>query len=168
MPESVACISLGSNIEPEKHLCEAVRLLRQNSIVLAVSSAYRTAPQGDTHQADFLNMAVQLQTDLTPAAFKSEIIADIERALGRVRDPNNKNAPRTIDLDISLWNDEVLDYGTKPWHIPEPDILCFAHVAVPLAEIAPDYIHPEVHESLFNIAKRLQPESVQRLSVRIC
>lgn len=167
MPEHIAFISLGSNIDPETNLRAAVRLLSEHAAILAVSSAYRTPPQGDTHQADFLNLAVKLKTTLTPAEFKTQIITAIEQQLGRVRDPHNKNAPRTIDLDISLWNDETLDYGTKPWHIPEPDILRFAHVAVPLAEIAPDYIHPEAQQTLSKIAAGTNPQTIERLTVRM-
>jgi 2-amino-4-hydroxy-6-hydroxymethyldihydropteridine diphosphokinase len=167
MPENLAFISLGSNIEPEKNLREAVRLLREHTEVLATSSVYRTPPQGYTEQADFWNMAVKLKTDLTPAEFKAQIIGKIEQALKRVRDPNNKNAPRTIDLDISLWNDETFDYGAKPWHVPEPDILRFAHVAVPLAELAPDYQHPETKQKLEDIAKSINQETMERLSVRV-
>lgn len=167
MPENVAFISLGSNIEPEKNLRAAVRLLRERCAVLAVSSAYRTPPQGDTEQADFWNMAVKLKTDVSPTEFKSQIIGEIEQLLKRVRDPNNKNAPRTIDLDISLWNDEAFDFGTKSWHIPEPDIVRFAHVAVPLAELAPDYIHPEARQTLSDIVQGMNTQTIERLPVRI-
>jgi len=83
---------------------------------------------------------------------KHMVLDWIERELKRVRDPENKNAPRTIDLDISLWNDEIFDFGEKPWHIPDPDILRFAHVALPLSEIAPDYMHPTEHVALKMIA----------------
>jgi 2-amino-4-hydroxy-6-hydroxymethyldihydropteridine diphosphokinase len=151
----MAFITLGSNIEPQRNLRQAVQLLRQNCTVLRCSSVYRTAPQGFTDQADFLNMAVQIETQLTPLAFKQQVIAAIEQALGRVRDPRNKNAPRTIDLDIALWNQEVMDYGERPWHIPDPDILRFAHVTVPLAELAPDYVHPETGTTLGHIVSQL-------------
>lgn len=162
---SIVYLSLGSNIAPETNLKKAVSLLRLHSEVLALSSVYRTAPQGFMQQDDFLNMAVKMTTRLTPAEFKAQIIADIEQRSGRVRDPLNKNAPRTIDLDISLWNHDVLDYGDKPWHVPEPDILTFAHVAVPLAEIAPDYIHPETGQTLAQIAQQLDAGVMQRQAI---
>ncbi len=162
MPEHTVYVSLGSNIEPEKNLTAAIRLLRESSTVLALSSAYRTPPQGFTEQADFLNMAVKLTTMLSPTDFKTRVLADIESQLKRVRDPNNKNAPRTIDLDISLWDDEIIDYGEKPWHIPERDILRFAHVAIPLAEIAPDYRHPEAAQTLAEIAARFNTHDMRR------
>lgn len=166
-PGNTAYLSLGSNIAPERNLRQAVRMLRQHDQELVASSVYRTPPQGFTQQADFLNMAVKLTTHLSPSAFKTQIIGSIEQQLGRVRDPNNKNAPRTIDLDISLWNDRVLDYGDKPWHIPESDILRFAHVAVPLAEIAPDYIHPETGQTLAQIAAQFDASTMQRENMNI-
>jgi 2-amino-4-hydroxy-6-hydroxymethyldihydropteridine diphosphokinase len=143
---------IGSNIEPEKNLVLAVGLLRQLGLVLALSSVYQTTPQGYSEQADFLNMAVALKTSYTIEDFRRLAVEGIERDLGRVRDPNNVNAPRTIDLDIALWGHRVMDYGEKPWHVPNQDILRFAHVAIPLAEIAPDYVHPEVGQTLACIA----------------
>ncbi|MBZ0275749.1 MAG: 2-amino-4-hydroxy-6-hydroxymethyldihydropteridine diphosphokinase [Anaerolineae bacterium] len=157
-----AYVSLGSNIEPERNLAQAVRLLRTKCAVLAVSSVYRTPPQGYTDQPDFLNMAVKISTTLAPYAFKTDVLGWIERELKRVRDPLNKNAPRTIDLDISLWGDEVLDYGPKPWHVPDPDISRFAHVAVPLAELAPEYVHPERGQTLAAIAAGIDTTGMVR------
>jgi len=148
----IVYVSLGSNIEPERNLARAIDLLREKTNVLAVSSAYQTAPQGFTEQADFLNMAVALTTMLDAESLKREVLDAIERELQRVRDPNNKNAPRTIDLDISLWGSAVFEYGAKPYRIPDPDIVRFAHVAVPLAELAPDYVHPTDGRTLREIA----------------
>lgn len=137
-------------------------MLRTHCTLLAISPVYRTSPQGYSDQADFLNMAVKLSTTLTPLALKSQVLAEIERTLGRVRDPNNKNAPRTIDVDISLWDSLVTSYGEKPWLIPDPDILRFAHVAVPLADLAPDYRHPETGQKLAEIAGQFDRTSTKR------
>jgi 2-amino-4-hydroxy-6-hydroxymethyldihydropteridine diphosphokinase len=153
-PSNLAFISLGSNIQPKLNLRRAVELLRTRTELLAVSSAYRTLPQGYTDQPDFLNMAIRLATPLSPITLKKDVLDWIERELGRVRDPNNKNAPRTIDLDVSLWNHDVFNYGEKPWDIPDPDIVHFAHVAIPLAELAPDYVHPVEGITLAQIAAR--------------
>ena len=164
-PDARVYLSLGSNIDPEANLKAAIRLLQQQTRVLALSSVYRSAPQGFADQADFLNMAVLLRTALMPGPFKQEIIAGVEAALGRLRDPGNKNAPRTIDLDIALWDDAVFDYGAKPWHIPDPDIPRFAHVAVPLADLAPDYIHPESRRTLAQIAAALDSSTLRRVAL---
>ncbi len=145
-------ISLGSNINPKKNLSFAAFLLNEVTPIQRISSAYVTPPQGFADQADFWNAAVKIQTELSPITLKHEVLDVIERQMKRVRDSSNKNAPRTIDLDISLWNDEIFEYGEKPWRVPDPDILRFAHVVIPLAEIAPDYVHPVEKITLTKIA----------------
>jgi dihydroneopterin aldolase/2-amino-4-hydroxy-6-hydroxymethyldihydropteridine diphosphokinase len=162
----IVYVSLGANIEPEHNLAQAVRWLRQKCHVLALSSVYRTPPQGFSDQPDFLNMAVQLTTLLTPITLKQTVLDWIEGQLGRQRDPTNKNAPRTIDLDISLWGDAVFEYGDKPWRVPDKDILHFAHVAVPLAELAPAYLHPIEGVTLAVIAARFAAQPLQRLPLK--
>lgn len=154
-------IALGSNIEPEANLRRCVELLRSKITVTALSSVYRTPPQGDTNQADFLNMVIQGRSSITPSTLKIDVLDWIERELKRVRDPLNKNAPRTIDLDLLLWGDAVMDYGSKPWRVPDADILRYAHVAVPLAELAPDHIHPTEKIPIRVIAERFQHVSFE-------
>lgn len=156
-------LSLGSNIEPEKNLRRAVQLLREECLVLAISSLYRTPPQGFIDQPDFLNMAVKVQTSLPPEAFKLQVLAGIEKQLHRWRDPANKNAPRTIDLDISLWGKLTFQYGTKPWCVPDEDILRFAHVALPLAELTPNFVHPRLGISLAAIAARFETARITKI-----
>jgi 2-amino-4-hydroxy-6-hydroxymethyldihydropteridine diphosphokinase len=148
-----AYLSLGSNMDKERNLPCAVAMLRSAGSLLAISQAYETAPVGSADQPSFLNAAVLLETELSARDLKQGIIAGIESRLGRIRNPQDKNAPRTIDIDISLWNDEVTEVLDQP--IPDPDILRFAHVAVPLAEIAPDLIHPQEGQSLARIAEQL-------------
>ena len=106
-----------------------------------------------------------MRTELDAITLKHTVLDWIERELKRERDPNNKNAPRTIDLDISLWNSAVFDYGEKPWHVPDRDILRFAHVALPLAEIAPDYVHPTEHVALKMIAGRFAGEDFDKIKI---
>ena len=140
--KNVVYVSIGSNISPEKNLTEALRRLRKYTTVLALSPVYLTEPRGDGAQGYFLNMAAKIHTHRSPLRFKTEVTDRIEAELRRVRDPKNKNAPRTIDLDISLWNRDILEFGEKPWKAQDEDIVHFAHVAIPLADIAPDYLHP--------------------------
>jgi dihydroneopterin aldolase/2-amino-4-hydroxy-6-hydroxymethyldihydropteridine diphosphokinase len=156
-------VSLGSNIEPEVNLPEAVRRLATRCHLLAVSPVYETRPVGTRNQANFLNAAVLIETDLTPVEFKSKVLQVIEDDLGRVR-TGDKNAPRTIDLDISLFKDQVLETAGR--RIPDPEILKFSHIARPLAELAPQLRHPETGQSMAEIAESL-PESdlVQRPDV---
>jgi len=154
-----AFLSLGSNIEPEHNLREAVHLLREHCTVLAASPVYETAPVGTLDQANFLNAAVWIETRLTAEQLKTTVLASIEAALGRVR-TSDKNAPRTIDLDIALFNLAVLDVGAR--HIPDPDIPKYAHVAVPLADLAPYRIHPETGQTLEEIAAGLPRDGLRR------
>ncbi len=152
-----AFVSIGSNVEPEYYLPEAVRRLAQRCQLLAVSRAYESAPVGNDGGPNFINGAVLLATDLAAEELKGRVLLEIEAALGRLRTAD-KNAPRTIDLDISLFNDQVLEIGSR--HIPEPDILKHAHVAQPLADLAPHYRHPETAQSLLDIARSLPDQGL--------
>jgi 2-amino-4-hydroxy-6-hydroxymethyldihydropteridine diphosphokinase len=114
-------------------------------------------------QPNFLNLAVLIETDLNPCQVKEKIIQPIEIELQRVRQAD-KNAPRTIDLDIILYNDEILDYVPENGlvhHLPDPDLKRFAHVAVPIAELAPNKPHPETGQPLSEIADQLLAEATQ-------
>ncbi|XP_035670810.1 folic acid synthesis protein FOL1-like [Branchiostoma floridae] len=165
--DSVVYLSLGSNIEPRKNLRDAIAFLKTKALVLKVSSSFLTPPQLQTNQPDIVNMAAQILTEMTPTQLKT-FISEIEEELLRVRDPNNKHGPRTVDLDISLWGSEVLEYsiagteegtnhsppnGNKKKKVPDPDVLRFAHVAVPLAEISPHLKHPTNGSTLASIAR---------------
>lgn len=143
-------VALGSNIEPERHLKDAVRLLGERCRLLSVSPVYQTRPVGTVDQPDFYNAAAEIETDLSAAALKTQVLAEIEQALGRVR-TSNKNAPRTIDLDIVLFGSEMLDLGRR--HIPDPDLLTYPHVAVPVADLAPQFVHPETGQTLQEIVQ---------------
>jgi 2-amino-4-hydroxy-6-hydroxymethyldihydropteridine diphosphokinase len=72
----------------------------------------------------------------------------------------DKNAPRTIDLDIALFGDQVLDVG--PRHIPDPEISKYPHIAVPLADLAPQQRHPETGQTLQEIAQGLPASGLVR------
>jgi 2-amino-4-hydroxy-6-hydroxymethyldihydropteridine diphosphokinase len=151
-----AYLSLGSNIQPERHLPAAVRALSGFGEVEAVSRVWESPPFGVSKGAsstNFLNGAILLRTELSAVVLCVDVVPEVERKLGRVRDPQNKNAPRTIDIDLSLFNDEVLTVGHRA--IPDSAILTQAFVAVPLAEVAADYRHPLVHRTLAEIAAEL-------------
>jgi 2-amino-4-hydroxy-6-hydroxymethyldihydropteridine diphosphokinase len=151
-------LTLGSNINKEQNLPSAVQMLRDRVLVRAASSVYETEPRGTLDQPTFFNAAVLIETDLGPVAIKKNVIDEVEAALGRQRQAD-KNAPRTIDIDIALFNDEILEYvpaDGRSRRIPDPDILTFIHVAAPLAELAPDQVHPETGARLDAIAARLE------------
>lgn len=158
---NLAYLSLGSNIEPEQNLTAAVVKLGRFGHVKAVSMVWQTAPVGFIDQADFFNAAVLLETPLSAWALREQAIAQVEQELGRVR-TDNKNAPRTIDIDIMLFNDDVLMVGQR--RIPDPEVLERCFVAIPLAEIAPDYVHPETGQTLKQIGDQFDPaEAAMRL-----
>lgn len=152
---------LGSNIDKEANLPAAVRILDSLCRIVKLSSVYETVPMGLKEQPNFFNMAALIETELDPCQIKEEIIQPIEVALKREREAE-KNAPRTIDVDIVLYNDEVFDYvpgNGRVHHLPDPDIVRWAHVAVPLAELAPQKIHPETGQTLSEIAAQLEAEA---------
>lgn len=152
-------ITLGSNIEPEKNLPLAVKLLAERVSLVRVSPVYRTAPVGstgqpETGQADFLNAAAEVETNLPPYNLKFTALRDIEARLGRVRG-EDKFAARTIDLDLALYGSLILDDPQGGLTLPDPDILTRAHIALPLADLDPDFVHPVSGETLAQIAARL-------------
>ena len=156
-------IALGSNIEKEQNLPRAIELLREMCVVTAVSPIYETEPVGLLNQPNFWNTAVLLQTDLTASQIKQQLIGSIETKLKRVRQAD-KNAPRTIDADIVLFNDAVFEYDggdgrSRP--IPDPDLAKFPHVAVPVADLLPNFPHPQTGEPLGELAQRLLAEVVK-------
>jgi 2-amino-4-hydroxy-6-hydroxymethyldihydropteridine diphosphokinase len=144
-------IAMGSNIDPERNLRQAVRRLAERCDVLATSPVYETAPVGKTDQPNFLNAAVLIETVLDAGALKAQVLRAIERELGRVR-TEDKNAPRTIDLDIVLYRGQVVD----------PDVRRYAHVAVPLADLAPEIRDPETGQTLAAIAGALPASGLHR------
>lgn len=126
-------LSIGTNIgEREQNLQDAVRLLMQHKEVKVtrISSIYETAAVGFTDQADFLNIAVALETSLSSADMLS-VCQEIENDLGRVRE--FRWGPRIIDLDILLYNNENIE--TENLLVPHPRMYERAFVLVPLQEI---------------------------------
>jgi 2-amino-4-hydroxy-6-hydroxymethyldihydropteridine diphosphokinase len=148
---NLAYLCLGSNLQPELYLPMAAARLSELGQVCAASRVYQSRPMGRLDQPDFLNAAVLLRTSLSAAALR-QALRQIEARLGRIRG-HDRNAPRTIDIDLSLFNHEVLTVGRR--RIPDPDLLTRAFVAVPVAELDPDYCHPLTGEPLRAIAARL-------------
>ena len=148
-----AFLALGSNIQPEICLPASVRALARHGSVIATSRVFLTAPIGFKDQPDFLNAALLLATDHSASELCERIIPDIESALGRVRDPGNRNAPRTIDIDLALFNHEQLRVGHR--EIPDPEILERSFLAAALADLDPEYVHPVAERSLAQISEEL-------------
>lgn len=162
---NTAYLSLGSNIAPADNLTAAMRLLADLTDLIAVSSVWETAPFGAIDQPTYLNAAAIVQTERTPIQLKTEVLEFIEQTLGRDRQVD-KFASRTIDIDIMLFNDQIFEMGHR--HIPDAELVERAFVALPMAEIAPDYIHPETGQTLMAIAQTFEvnPDEM-RLSLDI-
>jgi 2-amino-4-hydroxy-6-hydroxymethyldihydropteridine diphosphokinase len=133
-----AGIGLGANLGDAAATLEAalVQIAAEPGIRLAARSAlYRTPPWGDTDQADFVNAAAIVETDLTPHELLGRLLA-IEARLGRTRAKDRRWGPRAIDLDLLFYGDiEIADADLE---IPHPRLFDRAFVLKPLAEIAPD------------------------------
>ena len=143
IPDHRVYLGVGSNIHPQENLPKAINLLRKEVIIDKISSVYQTQAVG-SKGPDFLNAAVLIRTKLTCEQLKKTVIRDIEDTLGRIR-TEDKNAPRTIDIDILIEDDELYD----------EDIWEQSHLAIPLAELYPDYMHPITKEPLYQVAKYL-------------
>lgn len=136
-PPGSALLSLGSNIDPQRHLDAAVAELRQRFGELTPSRYLRTAAVGFDGD-DFLNAGVLLRSDLDPVALDVWLHA-LEDRHGRRRD-GPRFSSRTLDVDLVFFDDRVLR-GPGHLQIPRPDIR-HAFVLAPLAEIAPDFVDP--------------------------
>lgn len=148
---NVAYISLGSNIGNRlEYLQEAVGLLKetQQIDVLKVSSVYETAPVGYVDQAAFLNIVVELKTLFTPHELLSKC-NEIEDLLGRKRIV--RWGPRTVDLDILLYNEENMK--TEDLIIPHPRMAERGFVLVPLMELNPNIIDPRTKQAFSNLVQ---------------
>lgn len=139
-----AWLSLGSNIEPERHIAKALEALRERFGELTVSPTYRTAAVG-FDGPDFLNLAIALDTELDPLLL-DEWLHALEDRLGRRRDVPRFSS-RTCDIDLLLYDDLVLK-GPGNLELPRPELATQAFVLQPMADIAPELVHPTLHRSL--------------------
>jgi len=131
-------LGLGSNLgNRQNNLDRALDFLSQRLRVEKVSSVYDTEPVGNVDQPRFLNSVCQVYTILAPMELLT-LAKAIESKLGRV--PGKRNSPRPIDIDILFYGDQVVE--TPELVIPHPRLAERAFVLIPLAEIAPDLVHP--------------------------
>ncbi len=153
-------VGLGSNLaDPRAQVLQAMRELDTlpQTRVVKCSSLYRSAPVGYLDQPDFINAVAELQTALSPRAVLGELLA-LEQRCGRTRE--FVNAPRTLDLDVLLYDDlRQHEHGLT---IPHPQMHLRAFVLQPLLEIAPECVIPGVG-SAANAAVRCEGQELERL-----
>jgi 2-amino-4-hydroxy-6-hydroxymethyldihydropteridine diphosphokinase len=157
----IAYIALGSNMaSPVQQVLQAIAAIRQlpRTRFLAHASLYRTPPWGITEQPDFINTVVKIQTDLPPEQLW-QALSDIETAQERIR--TVKNGPRTLDCDILLYGNQVIQ--TPVLTIPHPGLTTRPFVLVPLAEIAPALILPQ-GECIDTLLAQQDIRTIEKLS----
>jgi len=148
-----AYLALGSNVgDREAHLRFAVRELEKvrGSRIVRLSTFIDTKPYGNTEQGDFLNGCLELETLLAPLELL-ELLSRIENKAGRER--GERWGPRTLDLDVILYDDLVMSSDTL--RIPHPEMHKREFVLIPLAEIAPNKLHPTFFKTISELLGEL-------------
>jgi 2-amino-4-hydroxy-6-hydroxymethyldihydropteridine diphosphokinase len=146
-----AYLSLGSNLgNRQANLDMALKLISERMRLGKISSIYDTEPVGDTKQPRFLNLACEVFTHLTPEALLT-LAKGIEGKMGR---RSKTGEPRSIDIDILLFGDEVV--ATPDLVIPHPRMAERSFVLVPLAEIAPDVFHPVLKKKIKELNRAIK------------
>jgi GTP cyclohydrolase I len=159
-----ALIAVGSNIEPGHHIPAGITALERAEAVtlLAVSATYETAPLGNVADPWFHNSVLLVSTTLDPAGLR-ELLRTVEAGQGRERN-KDRNAPRTLDLDLAAYEGFAGDVGGTP--VPDPELGLLPHLAVPAAEVAPDWVLPD-GSTLADAAAEIDPDPtvIRRLAV---
>ncbi len=152
-----AFIGVGSNIEPEHNIPDALARLSKHVNIIGISSFYKTVPLLRENQDDYLNGVCQISTSISPKELKFGVLRTIEKELHRNRE-SDKYAPRTIDLDILLYGDMVIQEGNIT--IPDPDICNRSFIAFPLSELNPDLIMPDTKKPLSDLLSALSKDDM--------
>jgi len=150
---ATAYLSLGSNLgEREENLCQALTLLSLKVNLDEVSSIYETEPIGYKNQPLFLNLVCRITTNLPPEELL-HFAKEIETRMGRV--PSEQiNSPRPIDIDILFYDNKIME--TQNLTIPHPRLKDRAFALIPLAEIAPDLVHPKLDKNIAQLANAVR------------
>lgn len=143
MVENIAVLLLGSNINPRDNLKRCIQLLKKEVKIIEVSGVIRTKAVG-SDGPDFLNAAIEISTSLSRDLLKSSVISKVENQLCRKR-VEDKYAPRTIDIDIIIFNDQIVDENL--WK-------CL-FIAQPVSDLVPEINHPKYGLSLVKLVKKI-------------
>lgn len=161
MTTAEAYLGLGSNLGDRAHnLDRAVSLLERVAAPVVVSSVYETRPWGYADQPNFLNLACRVETALSPEELLGAVQA-VEVLIGR--EPTFRYGPRMIDVDILLYGDRIID--TNDLRVPHPSLFERAFALAPLAEIAPELVHPELGLSVRELLARLPGAEREGVSI---
>lgn len=160
----LAAIGIGANLPstvggPVETVVAAMDDLAAAGRVLARSSLYRTEPVGNADQPAFVNAAAILETGLDPEGLLEFLLAT-ERSYGRDRERDAPKGPRALDLDVLLIGDRVI--RSERLTVPHPALAERRFVLAPLAEIAPQWVHPELKQSVAELQAALPDEGVNR------
>lgn len=143
---------LGSNLGNSKEILDkAIELLTEKiGVIISQSKDYETKPWGVTDQPDFLNLAIAIHTKLKPLEILEQT-QSIENQLGRVR--KERWGARLIDIDIMFYGDEIIDEPNLK--VPHPLIQERDFALIPLAEIAPNFVHPVLGKTVLELSESL-------------
>jgi len=156
--DGIVYLSLGSNLgDRDRNLRDAIRALEGVGRVQAVSSFYETEPVDFADQAWFLNCAVAIESALSPERMMAELLC-LERKLGRER--THSKGPRTIDIDILLFGERIVD--GPDLKIPHPAMHRRRFVLAPLADIAAEARHPAMNRTVKQLLAVLPEGQVVR------
>lgn len=152
-----AFVGVGSNIRPEENVRKALGLLASKVTVLEISTVYSTEAEGQPELPRYYNCVVEIETEASPTQLKHDILRQIEEDLGRER-TEDKYAPRTIDLDLILYGDLVLE--SEDLVLPDPQIQSRSYLAIPLYELDSELILPGVGIRIEEVAGQLEHSSM--------
>jgi 2-amino-4-hydroxy-6-hydroxymethyldihydropteridine diphosphokinase len=150
-------LSIGSNVEREENIRSALKALHSRFGKIALSSVYETEAVG-FNGPPFFNLTIHFESD-KPVRDIAKALRQIETSHGRTR-RTGKFTGRTLDLDILLYGDLILNEGK--FQIPRKDIMLYAFVLEPLAEIAPDGVYPITGERFAMMWQNFDKEGINQ------